>query len=454
MKNPEKVYLPKARSLSNVLEFDSFRVGKAENNNERNLEMAKQKESLREAFSRLFSRKKGDFMAKTATAGNKGKSIRSDCFVTLEITKSGGIDIDLQSKVKTLFGDSIIELCKKELEFFGIKNCKIKIEDSGALDYILTARIEAAVKMCIETDKEFLLEMLPQNKYKTKKDSYRRSRLYLPGNTPKLALNAGIHNPDGIILDLEDSVAPAKKFEATILVRNALRSVDFYGAERMVRINQVPKGLNDLDYIVPHNVNLILVPKCENAEQIKLVNEKIEEISKKKKIENPIYLMPIIESALGIIKAYKIATASDNVVAIAIGLEDYTADLGTQRTKEGKETFFARCQIVNAAKAAGIQAIDSVFSDVSDMEAFDGMGCIHPRQIKIIHEYFAPNEKEIDRAKRIVNAFHIATEKGLGVVSLGSKMIDPPVVKRAQRTIEQAIEAGKLEENWRDDYVG
>ena len=405
-------------------------------------------------------------MSNKAVAGNRGDSIRSDCYVELELTKKNGLQIDLQSKVKTLFGDSIMELCKKELKFFGIKNCTIKIEDTGALDYILAARIEAAIKQLIDTDKEYLLDLLLQNKYKTKKDSYRRSRLYLPGNTPKLALNAGIHKPDGVILDLEDSVAPSKKDEAKILVRNALRSVDFYGAERMVRINQIPKGLDDLGYIVPHNVNLILVPKCESAEQIKLVNKKIEEISKKKKVENPIYLMPIIESALGIIKAYEIATATENVVALAIGLEDYTADLGTQRTKEGKETFFARCQIVNAAKAAGIQAIDSVFSDVSDMEAlkqnvleskslgFNGMGCIHPRQIKIIHEYFAPNDKEIEKAKKIVNAFHIATEKGLGVVSLGSKMIDPPVVKRAQRTIEQAINAGKLKKNWRDDYVG
>jgi len=405
-------------------------------------------------------------MSNKAVAGNRGDSIRSDCYVELELTKKNGLQIDLQSKVKTLFGDSIMELCKKELKFFGIKNCTIKIEDTGALDYILAARIEAAIKQLIDTDKEYLLDLLLQNKYRTKKDSYRRSRLYLPGNTPKLALNAGIHKPDGVILDLEDSVAPSKKDEAKILVRNALRSVDFYGAERMVRINQIPKGLDDLGYIVPHNVNLILVPKCESAEQIKLVNEKIEEISKKKKVENPIYLMPIIESALGIIKAYEIATATENVVALAIGLEDYTADLGTQRTKEGKETFFARCQIVNAAKAAGIQAIDSVFSDVSDMEAlkqnvleskslgFDGMGCIHPRQIKVIHEYFAPNDKEIEKAKKIVNAFHIATEKGLGVVSLGSKMIDPPVVKRAQRTIEQAINTGKLKKNWRDDYVG
>jgi len=175
--------------------------------------------------------------------------------------------------------------------------------------------------------------------------------------------------------------------------------------------------------------------------------------------------LPIIESALGVINAYEIASASENVVSLAIGLEDYTADLGTQRTKEGRETFFARCQIVNAACAAGIQPIDSVFSDVSDMEAlknvvleskslgFDGMGCIHPRQIKVIHENFAPNDKEIEKAKKIVTAFYKAIEKGLGVVSLGSKMIDPPVVKRAQRTIEMAVEVGKLSKNWREEYV-
>ncbi len=407
---------------------------------------------------------KGEFMGKIVTAGNKGKSIRSDCFITLEITNSGGIKIDLQSKVKSLFGDSIVKLCKDELKFFKIKNCKIIIEDTGALDFVIAARIEAAVKQCIDTDKEYLLDVIPENKYHTGKDQNRRSRLYLPGNTPKLFMNAGIHKPDGIILDLEDSVAPAKKDEAKILVRNALRSVDFYGAERMVRINQIPKGLDDLEYVVPHFVNLILVPKCESVGQIQKINEKIEKILKEKKLNYPVYLMPIIESAIGVIKAYEIASATENVVALAIGLEDYTADLGTQRTKEGKESFFARCQVVNAARAAGIQPIDSVFSDVSDMEAlkkvvleskslgFEGMGCIHPRQIKIINEYFAPNDREINKAKMIVNAFHIATEKGFGVVSLGSKMIDPPVVKRAHKTIEQAINAGKLDEKWREDY--
>ncbi len=400
---------------------------------------------------------------KTASAGNKGERIRSDCFVTLEITVQGGLEIVLQSKVKVMFGKAINDLVIDILNFFEIKNAKISIEDSGALPFVLAARIEAAIKQLIKTDKEYLLELIPENQYQTKKDSFRFSRLYLPGNTPSLMINAGIHKPNGIILDLEDAVAPDKKFEASFVVRNALRQVNYYGAERMVRINQVPKGLDDLEFLVPHNVNLILVPKCENKDQIIAVNQRIESIKKDKGITGNIWLMPIIESALGVIKAYEIASSAENIVAIAIGLEDYTADLGTQRTKEGTESFFARSMVVNAARAAGVQPIDSVFSDISDMAAlkqnvlaskalgFDGMGCIHPRQIEVIHDNFAPHETEIEKAKKIVNAFITATEKGLGVVSLGSKMIDPPVVKRALKTVNLAISLGLLSDNWREE---
>ena len=398
-----------------------------------------------------------------AFAGNKGDRVRSDCFVNLELAKEGGLQILLQSKVKPMFGNSINKLVEDILNHFEINNAKITIVDSGALPFVLAARIEASIKKLIKTDKEFLLELIPENRYQTKKDTFRFSRLYLPGNTPSLMLNAGIHNPNGIILDLEDAVAPDKKFEASFVVRNALREVNYYGAERMVRINQVPQGLDDLDFIVPHNVNLILVPKCESKNQIVAVNKRIDSIKKEKGIKGDIWLMPIIESALGVIKAYEIASAADNVASIAIGLEDYTADLGTRRTNKGTESFFARSMVVNAAKAAGIQAIDSVFSDISDMEAlkqnvlvskslgFDGMGCIHPRQIRVIHENFAPDQPEIEKAKKIVDAFLKANEKGLGVVSLGSKMIDAPVVKRAQKTVDLAISLGLLEKNWRKD---
>ena len=404
-------------------------------------------------------------MAEIATTGNKGKGIRSDCFVTLELTTGGGINLLIESKVGVMFQESIRKLALEMMAFFQIEHANLKIEDLGALPLVLAARIEAAVKKLVTTKKDYLLPFVEENKYTTARDRNRFSRLYLPGNSPALMINAGIHHPDGIILDLEDAVAPDKKFEARFLVRNALRNIDFYGAERMVRINQGERGLEDLEYVISYNVNLILLPKCEHPEQVQAVNKKIQEIvNRKSSLENPIWLMPIIESALGVINAFSIASSADNVVALAIGLEDYTADLGTRRTLEGKESFFARSMVVNAARAAGIQPIDSVFSDIGDMEAlkqnvlnskalgFDGMGCIHPRQIKVIHEAFAPTSDEVEKAKKIVFAFHEAEKKGLGVVALGNKMIDPPVVKRALNTINLAVKMNKLAENWRESY--
>ena len=172
--------------------------------------------------------------------------------------------------------------------------------------------------------------------------------------------------------------------------------------------------------------------------------------------------MPIIESALGVINAYEIASASKDNCALAIGLEDYTADIGTQRTEEGRESFLARSMVVNAARAAGIQPIDTVYSDVTNMAGlresvieakslgFDGKGCIHPRQVEVVHEAFAPTEPEIEKAKKIVKAFKEAEKKGLGVVSIGSKMIDAPVVKRAQKIIELAILNNLIPVAWKE----
>ena len=247
---------------------------------------------------------------KIATAGNTGKKVRSDCFVSLELKDSSGINIEQKSKVQVMYGDSNLELCKDVLSFFEIKNANLILEDSGALPLVIAARIEAAIKELIDTDKEYLLDLIEENKYTSEKEQFRFSRLYLPGNTPSMMLNAGIHDPNGIILDLEDSVAFNKKKEAQLLVRNALRGINFYGAERMVRINQFPKGLEDIKYLIPHNVHMLLVPKCEGAEQIQELELKIEEIKKKHAIERPVLLMPIIESALGVEKAFEIATAS------------------------------------------------------------------------------------------------------------------------------------------------
>lgn len=389
---------------------------------------------------------------KTAYAGQHERADRSDCRIALSLKKSGGLDITVNSKVKLLFEKAIRKTLMDGLNTFSIEHADVTIDDNGAPDYVIMARLEACIKQLADTELLFLPEQLKQNMAETCKDRMRRSRLYLPGNTPKLALNAGLHSGDGIILDLEDSVAPNRKDEARLLVRNSLRAVDFYGAERMVRINQGERGLRDLDAVIPQHANVILLPKCETPEQLIAVDKRIQSLRKEHKIENDVWIMPIIESAMGVIRAYDIASVSPNVIALAVGLEDYTADIGAPRTKEGKETFYARSVVVNAAKACGLQAIDSVFSDISDMDAlyenvrvskalgFDGMGCIHPRQIKVIHDAFAPTEKEIEKARKIVAAFKEAEKKGLGVVAVGSKMIDPPVVKRALRVMELAGE--------------
>jgi len=403
-------------------------------------------------------------MNTTAQAGKRGTDVRSDIWIELTLKDSGGIVIDLKSKVDVLYGTSIRDLIEQIVRFYGIEHASIAAEDAGALPYVIAARMEAAIKRLRPEEKTaFLLPQRDGIRQPSVKERLRRSRLYLPGNDPKLAINAGIHKPDGIILDLEDSVSPAEKDTARLIVRTSLRDIEFEGAERRVRINQLPLGLEDLEAIVPQAPNMILIPKVESAEQVLEVERKIEEVKKEAGVNWDILLMPIIESAMGAWKALDIATASPQVVALAIGLEDYTADIGAQRTLEGHESFWMRGAVLNAARAAGIQPIDTVFSDVSDMEGlkksvieakslgFDGKGCIHPRQIAVVHEAFAPTEAEIDKAKKIVRAYEDAKAKGSGVVSLGSKMIDAPVVKRAVRTIHIAVMSSLLNENWMEE---
>ena len=403
-------------------------------------------------------------MNKIFTAGNKGDKVRSDCFISFSSESTRGLTINITSRVKSLYGKSIKKLAENILKFYGIDVGELLIEDSGALDFVIAARLEAVIRQFKNTDKEYLLPFPDRNKYPAQKDRFRISRLYLPGNSPSMMINAAIHKPHGIILDLEDSVSPSKKSEARFLVRNALRALDFQGVEKMVRINQMPAGLDDLKFVVPNDVNLILLPKAESAVQVQELESEIEKLKKATRDEEPVYIMPIIESATGIENAFSIATASKNIVAMAIGLEDYTADLGASRTPEGKESLYARMRLLNACKAAGIQAIDSVFSDVDDEEGlrhtireskmmgYEGMGCIHPRQIPVIHQEYAPTAAEIEKAMKIENAFLEAEEQGLGVVALGTKMIDLPVVKRARKTLQMAVNYGLINSQWRDNY--
>jgi citrate lyase subunit beta/citryl-CoA lyase len=383
-------------------------------------------------------------------AGRTGNDVRSDLHVVFEERAGGGVEIELRSRVQLYYGESIREQVRSVLAALAIEHAWISITDEGALPFVIAARIEAAVRRAgLGVGKAALPEAVKLPTVSAR-DRLRRSRLYLPGNEPKYFINAGLHSPDAIILDLEDSVHFAEKDAARLLVRNALRAVDFGAAERMVRINQLPMGLADLEEIVPQSPDLILIPKVETPEQVSDVVRAIGSLAKKHGIQRPMWLMPIIESALGIENAFAIAKSSGRIAALTIGLEDYTADLGVPKTPGGTESLYARMRVANAAHAAPVQAIDSVYGDVADTEGlsrwgeasramgFEGMGCIHPTQIPIIHRAFAPTMSELEKALKIAAAYDDAQSRGLGVVSLNSKMIDAPVVQRALKLVARA----------------
>lgn len=393
---------------------------------------------------------------KRGQAGRAGGDVRSDVRVSVEERASGGIEIELQSRVALYYGDNIRQQVRDVLRALGVEHAFVSVTDEGALPFVIAARVEAAVKRAgLGTTSSSLPDAVPLPEFSAK-FRLRRSRLYLPGNEPKYFSNAGLHGPDAIILDLEDSVHQAEKDAARLLVRNALRAVDFGAAERMVRVNQLPLGFADVEEIVPQAPDLILVPKVETGAQIAEIDAAMTRIAQQSGVNRPIWLMPILESAIGIENAFAIATASERIAALTIGLEDYTADLGVVKTITGAESLYARQRVVNAAHAAHVQAIDSVYSDVADTvglqrwgEAsramgFEGKGCIHPMQIEIIHRAFAPSPAELEKALKIVAAFQDAQDKGLGVVSLGSKMIDAPVVNRAVKLVERARQMGLI----------
>jgi citrate lyase subunit beta / citryl-CoA lyase len=392
---------------------------------------------------------------RVAQAGHSGGTIRSDCKVLVAPATNSGLEIEIKSRVEKYYGDSIRELVAAIVQSFGVAHARVTVEDEGALPFTIAARVEAALRAAGFTGSPWLSEPASRPA-PSPRNRMRRSRLYLPGSEPKYFINAALHAPDAIILDLEDSVHPDDKFASRILVRNALRSVDFGRCERMVRINQLPMGLDDLDAIVPERPDLILLPKTETVEQVEAVDRHLSMLERRNGISETIWLMPIIESARGIENAFAIATASDRNVALTIGLEDYTADLGVAKSVNGEETLYARTRLKNAACAAGLQAIDSVFGDVGNLVAlaewsershalgFEGMGCVHPSQIEVVHRAFSPTQAEIEKALKIEIAYTEARAAGRSVVSLGSKMIDPPVVARARLLVKRAKALGLI----------
>lgn len=289
----------------------------------------------------------------------------------------------------------------------------------------------------------------------------RRTMLFVPGNNPGMIRDAHIYGSDSIMFDLEDSVSITEKDAARFLVYNALMTLDYGTKEIVVRINDPDQqlGVDDLEAMVRTRRAAIRLPKTETAEDVLHCDRQIEDIERENGIEpGSTLMMAAIESAQGVLNAEKIAKASRRLIAIALGAEDYVTDLKTTRSSQGIELLFARSMILQAARSAGIAAIDTVYSDVGNEPGlieetmtikqlgFDGKSVINPKQVEPIHRVFTPLQKEIDKSLAIITAIREAHQRGSGVIALNGKMIDKPVVERAKHTLELAKAAGVYRE--------
>ena len=285
----------------------------------------------------------------------------------------------------------------------------------------------------------------------------RRSMLFLPGNAPKMIINGNYLGSDAVIFDLEDAVAPDQKDAARLLVRNVLGALEFDRVETIVRINSIdtPYWQKDLEAIVPCKPDIIMLPKTSMAKDVEVVDDYLTALEAKLgMVSGTVRLMPLIETALGIENAYFIASARKRVVALFLGAEDLTADLRCKRTKEGREIDYARSRMVNAARAAGVDVYDTPFTDVNDGEGivadatyakslgFTGKASISPRHITAINTVFSPTEADIAYAYEVMDAIAEAKAQGKGAIALRGKMIDAPIVARAQQTIAAAQQLG------------
>ena len=293
------------------------------------------------------------------------------------------------------------------------------------------------------------------------KERLRRTMMFVPGNNPAMVKDAGIYGADSIMFDLEDAVSMAEKDAARDLVYEALQTQDYGDAELVVRVNgQVtPYYANDVRAMVKAGIDVVRLPKAENAEMVKKLDADITAAEKEfGREEGSTMLMAAIESAKGVINAYQIASASDRMMGIALSAEDYTTDMKTHRYPDGAELEFARNMVLHAARAAGVAAFDTVFTNMNDTEGFyreteyihqlgfDGKSLVNPRQIPMVNKVYEPTKKEIENAKNVENAIKEAKLKGSGVISMNGQMVDRPVVLRAERVMRLAKASNLIDE--------
>ncbi|HEM7144196.1 TPA: citrate (pro-3S)-lyase subunit beta [Providencia stuartii] len=298
--------------------------------------------------------------------------------------------------------------------------------------------------------------MTPERKTRT-----RRSMLFVPGSNAAMLSNSFIYKADALMFDLEDSVALREKDTARRLVYHALQHPLYQDVETIVRVNALDSafGVADLEAVVRGGADIVRLPKTDTAQDVIDIENEILRIEKSCGREpSSTGLLAAIESPMGITQAVNIAHSSPRLIGIALGAEDYVRNLRTERSPDGIELLYARCAILQAARSAGIQAFDTVYSDANNEEGFlkeaahikqlgfDGKSLINPRQIELLHNLYAPTQKEVDHAQRVVDAANAAEQEGRGVVSLNGKMVDGPVIDRARLVLSRAALSGIREE--------
>jgi citrate lyase subunit beta/citryl-CoA lyase len=376
-------------------------------------------------------------MAVIVQVGYSGPDVRADVEITAEPAAKFGFDFE--SSCSPLYDDLIRDQVWAVSREFGEPALHLTCIDSGALPMVWSARLKAV--FCLSLGLEFPAVVSDR---KFSGNGLRRSRLYVPANTPKLIPNAPLFSPDAVILDLEESVHIDRKVEALALVASVSEAVDWGNIELMVRINSGSLGLSELMTLGSSSVGTFVIPKVGSPEDLASILNVLDICESQAKI------IALIESALGVENAFKIAGCSPRVTAISLGLEDYVADIGATRTVDQSESWFARSRVLNAARAAGVMPLASVFPrfQVEDeveeyargarMAGYEGIGCIHPNQIGPAHKGFLASGAELERARRIIEAYEQAEAVGKGAVGVDGAMADLPTYERAKRVVRLA----------------
>ena len=381
----------------------------------------------------------------------------SDVMVRIGPAAQPGIQLEIDSIVKQQFGAAIEQVVRETLAQLGVKQANVVVDDKGALECVLRARVQAAALRARRAGMCFASSCTGRGAARGATDPItmepamkpRRSMLFIPGANAAMLSTSFVYGADAVMFDLEDAVSLREKDTARLLVYQALQHPLYQDIETVVRINPLntPFGLADLEAVVRAGVDMVRLPKTDSKEDIHELEAHVERIERECGREvGSTKLMAAIESALGVVNAVEIARASPRLAAIALAAFDYVMDMGTSRG-DGTELFYARCAVLHAARVAGIAAYDVVWSDINNEEGFlaeanlaknlgfNGKSLVNPRQIELLHQVYAPTRKEVDHALEVIAAAEEAETRGLGVVSLNGKMIDGPIIDHARKVV-------------------